>query len=343
MICAFISSGRQKIIFICNKQRGMNTWTAGAICLFFVACGGNDKQASGNDGVSEGGFGDIQPAFKKVTPPYQLSDTFLLKSGDTATLPAAVLEAVIPDSVKKNLYGKAKPTYLPMARWEGKEGEQYYLVQSRWTGKRAALLFAESKDGGSSAFYPFLLVDAAPSTSQSTSVDKNFTVTKTVVKREGGEVTGEGKEVVAYDAAQKSFNLIMTDLLNESTELVNPIDTVAATHKLTGDYLLNSRNLLSIRDGRTPNGLRMYLHTETADGACRGELRGDLLITSGTTAVYRQSGDPCELQISFKGARVTVAEQSGCGNHRGLDCPLAGTFTRKKAPVIKAPAPGARR
>jgi hypothetical protein len=36
------------------------------------------------------------------------------------------------------------------------------------------------------------------------------------------------------------------------------------------------------------------------------------------------------LSLTFSGNTVSLNEESGCGNYRGLDCPLTGSFTRKK-------------
>ena len=105
---------------------------------------------------------------------------------------------------------------------------------------------------------------------------------------------------------------------------------------LVGDYRIDKKNLVSVRDGRYPNQLLVYIHTENKAGDCKGELRGEFVMTSSTTAVYRQGGDPCVLNLTFKGNSVSIEEEKGCGNYRGLDCPLTGTFTMRKPASAKS-------
>jgi hypothetical protein len=106
------------------------------------------------------------------------------------------------------------------------------------------------------------------------------------------------------------------------------------THRFAGDYGKGKRNIISIRDGRAPNQLMAFVHLENQDG-CSGELKGELLMTSATTAIYRQGGDPCVLQFRFSGNTIELQEEEGCGNHRGLDCAFTGTFPKKKEAKAK--------
>lgn len=304
-----------------------------AVLTGFIACKNNDSKAEQKEETETGG---MTAMFKEANLPYQLADTSLQKNTDTTSLPAASIAPLIADSIKNNYFGKnAKIKFTPLAKFNTK-AETYYVVKASTASKKGALVMVYNKDNNFAASYPFLLPDEDPSTSQSSVIDKNLTITKSITQRSGPAVTGEGKEVVAYDAAQKSFSLIMLDVLNEElTEIISPIDTFAKTHKLAGDYRINKKNLVSIRDGRYPNQLLVYIHTEDKSGECKGELRGEFIMTSSTTAVYRQGGDPCVLNLTFSGNSVSISEEKGCGNYRGLDCPLSGTFTRKKPQSAK--------
>ena len=152
-------------------------------------------------------------------------------------------------------------------------------------------------------------------------------------------MVGEGKDVFVYNAAARQFTLIQTDVLDErSAELINPIDTLPGTHRFAGDYYLKEkRNIVSIRDARSPTQAMAFVHLDKNNGECVGELKGEILFTSTSTAVYRQGGDPCVLQFTFSGNTVTLKEEQGCGNHRGLNCPLEGVYTRKKEVKPKTP------
>ena len=305
------------------------------VVLFgLAACKNDDKKKDETEQPDSGAT--LAGQFKEGTLPYQLSDTALLRNSDTTTLRTPVATAFLPDSIKNNYFGqKAKIKYSPLAKFDGKE-ETYYVVKATAGSKKAAALVLFDKENNFLASYPFLMPDANPNTSQTSTLDKSLTVTRTIVERSGAELIGEGKEVVAYDASERKFSLILEDLLNENlTEIISPIDTFPKTHRLAGDYRIDKKNLVSIRDGRYPNQLLVYIHTENKAGDCKGEMRGEFLITSTTTATFRQGGDPCVLNLNFKGNTVSISEQTGCGNYRGLDCPLTGIFTKKKPASAK--------
>ena len=305
------------------------------LLLCFTACKDDDKKKE-TEPKAEASQAGLAAFFKEGALPYQLSDTALLRSNDTASLPASIVSSLLADSIKKKYFDGENIRYTPLARFAQKGKDSYCVVKASGGGKKAALLLVFDKQNNFGAAYPFLLPDANPNTAQTAVIDKNFTVIKTTTLRNGAEVTGEGKEVVAYDAAAKAFSLIMMDALNDNPSvLVNPIDTFSKKNKLAGDYFLNKKNLIAVRDGRYPSQLLVYIHTENETGDCIGQLKGEFILTTSTTAAYRQGGDPCVLNLTFNGNTVSMSEERGCGNYRGLDCPLSGTFTRKKAQSTK--------
>jgi hypothetical protein len=305
-----------------------------AMLTGFISCKNNDGKKGQKE--EETAAGGMTAMFREGKLPYQLADTSLQKDTDTTSLSSAMIGPLIADSIKTNYFGKgAKIKFTPLTKFNAKD-ETYYVIKGSTSSKKGALVIVYDKNNNFAASYPFLLPDADPSTSQVSVIDKNLTITKSISQRNGPDLTGEGKEVVAYDPTQKTFSLIMLDVLNEElAEIISPIDTFSKTHTLAGDYRINKKNLVSIRDGRYPNQLLVYIHTEDKTGDCKGELRGEFVMTSSSTAVYRQGGDPCVLNLTFKGNTVSLNEEKGCGNYRGLDCPLSGTFTRKKPQSAK--------
>ncbi len=302
-----------------------------AVCLL-TACASNDGTGKKEAGKESMDF--FASAFTIATLPYQLSDTALLHTTSVKAIPVA---GVLPDSLIHLSKDKSQTRkFYPLAKASQKEKETYYVVKIVSNGKPSALLLVFNNKAEFLASYPFLLPDNDPATIQISSLDKNFTVTKAVTLRNGTDVVGEGKEVVSYDAAAKNFSLILSDALNDKpAELVNPIDTFSRKNALAGDYYLNKKNLVSVRDGRTPGQVLVFIHTENESGDCSGHLKGEFIVTSSTSAAYRQGGDPCVLNLLFKANTVTMSEEKGCGNYRDLDCPLAGTFTRKKVQSVK--------
>jgi hypothetical protein len=304
--------------------------------LVLLACHSKKtKTETSETGFTYEAFSDLFPAVKL---PYQITDTSLLKSKDTTQIKSTEFAGFIADSVKNQIFTKgAKLKYYALAKIEVPKAETYYIVKVVSGSKKAALLISFDRQGKYATGFPFLIPDDDATTSQASSIDKSFTISKNVVQKKDGELKGEGKNVYVYSADTRQFILIMTDLLDESKrDLINPIDTMPKTRKFAGDYIQGKRSLVSIRNGRTPNQALAFIHVEKNEGECTGELKGEILFTSSTTAIFRQGGDPCILQFNFTTSSVTLKEEEGCGNHRGLDCTLNGIFTKKKEVKAKS-------
>ena len=273
--------------------------------------------------------------------PYQVSDTSLMNNKDTSTIRSVEFAAFIPDSLKTRIFGKnAKVRYVSQTQIAAGEETSLYVVKALSGAKRASLLIAFDK-GKYSASFPLLVPDSDPTTAQWSIIDKGLGITRMIAKRTA-EKSGEGREVYQYDPGSRQFSLVLTNPLdNRQTEVINPIDTFSRKHKFAGDYVKDKKNIISIRDGRYPNQLTVFMHIDKNNGECTGELKGDLLLTSTTGSVYRESGDPCVMTFRFSGNSVTIKEDQGCGAHRGLDCSFDGTFSRKKEVKPKATKKGA--
>lgn len=302
--------------------------------FFLAACGNNSNLPAPNEAVSESysGFGNL---FKKESVPYQLTDTALLENKDTAQLRLPSFLSLVPDSLREALFGaRAKVRYTPIAQFEGSKGT-FFLVKASSGSKRAALL-AVAEEDQLKALLPFLVPDNNSKTVQVSTLDKNLSVLRSTTQRMQDDIPAEGKDVFAYSSITSRFDLVMTDPLHdEGVELINPIDTLARTHKLAGDYAQDKKNLVSVRDGRKPGMLTVFIHIEKKNGGCTGEIKGDVQVLSPTTAVYRQPGEPCVLNINFSKNSVTLEEQEGCGSKRGIECSFNGKFNRKKETANK--------
>lgn len=310
----------------------MFRFTIYLLAFVFFAC--NSKQPATQD--TEFTYDQFANSFKNASLPFQLTDTFLIKNKDTASIRGGIFTSLLPDSVRNKLFGKGdRVNYIPLWKIDIPGGEHYYLIKTESKNKRAVFLFVFDKENELTESFPFLVPDTDVATMQVSSIDKAYSISKTVFRKQLNEVA-EGKDVYAYDAATKKIVLVMTDPLDEkNAEMVNPIDTLSKLHKLAGDYIRDKKNIVSVRDGRKTNLLTVFVHIEKG-GDCVGEVKGDAAITSPTTAIYQQAGDPCVLQLNFSGNKVTLTELEGCGSRRGLDCIFEGSFTRKK-PLGKQP------
>jgi hypothetical protein len=270
-------------------------------------------------------FADLFPAEQAT---YQVSDADLLANRDTTVIRSPEFAKFISDSLKTKLFGKgSKIRYVAMARVKAPKNTRYYIVKATSGSKKVALLLPFTNDQFDIAF-PFLVPDGDGTTTQLSTIDKSNAIIKAVSQKKPGGDMAEGREVYQYVPEAKQFTLLLTNPLNNVAEVINPIDTLSRKHKLSGDYVKDKKNFVSIRDGRSSNEVLFFIHIEKGD--CSGEVKGTLLMTATNRAVYRQSGDPCQLSLQFSGGALTVKEGGGCGSRRGLDCSFDGTYNRKK-------------
>ena len=299
-----------------------------AVFLAFSACKNDDSGEQAEEGSFN--YTRFSNRFQSAKVPFTITDTAVLNHKDTAAIRGR-FPGFIPDTLLHRLFGSNKVIYKPVTRLEKEDAETFYILNVSSGTKKAALLVVFDENDQYGGAFPFLLPDSDPATSQQSTIDKAFSITRGVSRRMPGDVNKDGKDVYAYNAETKNFNLVMTDILDDSKlEVINPIDTFARTHKLAGDYVRGKRNLVSVRDGNGASVLNFFIHIESEDGTCTGELKGSAILTSSKTAAYRQGGDPCVLELTFSGSTVTLKEIEGCGSRRGLDCSFNGSFTKKK-------------
>ena len=184
---------------------------------------------------------------------------------------------------------------------------------------------------------PLLVQDNNAATYQSAVMDTRYSITTTRQYKASDGRTMYKKAAYAYINGADAFALILTES-NEAEakkDLTNPIDTLPRKNKLAGDYLQNKLNLVAVRDSKKPGEILFFVHFEKDAGGCKGELKGAAKIISPNKAVYRQSGDQCELTFIFSGNTVSIKED-GCGSHRDIKCFFEGSFVRKAPPKAAA-------
>ena len=272
--------------------------------------------------------------YPKKSLPFTYTDADLKKKeSDSAGINLGVFNQFVTDSIIYKFIGKDKKIRLvPVARITS-DDDGNYLFSKIISGNRQALyLMWFDKQSKYITGIPVLRSDQiTTTTAQSVSMDKKFTITRTLVRRNADGSSSEGRDVYGLNEEQTAFMLIMTDALDDrATELTNPIDTLSKKHKFAGDYSSGKLTLVSIRDGRKPDLLSFYIHFDRDNGACTGELKGEALMRSANSAEYREPGDPCVLKFNFTSNAVNLTELEGCGAHRGLRCSFNGRYTRKK-------------
>ena len=305
-------------------------WLIVIISFFIVSACGHKKKVSlsGEDPVD---IKDFIESFQPIQFPYEIADTSVVKKKtDTLLISRKVFSNLVPDSVLHKVFGKNdKPKIYPVGRATADVGT-YLFVKALSADHRAVFLVCFDKKNNFVAGMTALEPDARAATRQTFTIDKRFTISKSITRRNNDGSTSEGKNVYVLNETAKSFLLIMTDALDEpKVELVNPIESLSKKTKFTGDYVKDKRNLVSVRDNKRPSHITFFVHFEMKNG-CTGELKGEASFTSNNTAIYRADGDLCELKFTFSSTMVTMTELQGCGSHRGVNCLFEGSFHKKK-------------
>ncbi len=303
------------------------------ICLVIglESCKGKKKiSLSGEDPVEVSDFIEF---FQPLNLPVQFSDSSLAKKEkDSLLISYKIFTQFVPDSVLRKVFAKGvKPKIYALGKAVVPKAEQYLFVKTVNADKRAYFLLAFDEKEQFIAGMPLLRPDKQSSTSQSAILDRKYTITQTMARKNRDGTISEGKDVYVLNVAARNFMLIMTEALEDKiTELINPIDTLPRKHKWSADYANGKMNLVSVRDGRKNDRISFFIHFEKDNGACTGELKGEALIKSSNTAEYKEEGDPCRLKFIFSSNAVTLKEEEGCGSRRGLKCSFDGSFARKK-------------
>lgn len=306
----------------------------------YLLTGCTSKKApvlSGDDPVAITDFIDF---FQPLTLSYQAGDTLLdKKESDSLLISYKIFHQFVPDTVLSKVFGKGtKPKIWGLGKATVSDAETYLLVKAVSPAKKAFLLLAFDKKEKFIAAIPVLVPDTKRETNQSFGIDKRYTITRSVQRRNADGSVSEGKEVYILNGDAGQFMLILTEALEDKvTELINPIDTLGRKHKYAADYGTGKMNMVSVRDGRKPDRVSFFIHIERDNGACIGELKGEAKWTNPGKAVYREDGDPCSLTFTFNTGSVSL-DESGCGARHGLNCTFNGSYARRK--YVKPSVPG---
>ena len=306
--------------------------------LIVLACKHKKKVSlSGEEPVN---VTDFIESFRPVSLPYQVLDSEVARNRtDTLLISYKVFTNLVPDSILDRAFGKGvKPKIYPMGRIRSDQGN-YLFIKAFSPDRKGILVLCFDKNNNFITGMPVLQLDANPATQQFFVIDKRYTLSKNIIRKNQDGSISDGKNVYVLNEPAKSFLLIMTDALDEQAmELINPIESFSKKNKFSGDYVKSKSNLVSIRDNKKPDRMTFFVHFEKKNN-CVGELKGEAGFTAANTAIYHSSGDPCVLRFNFSSSSVTVTEMEGCGSHRGLDCVFEGTFPKKKEPKKKETKP----
>jgi hypothetical protein len=306
----------------------MYRWIFALLATTLFACKEKKIDLSGQTPVK---VHDFVAAFPVLPLPFVAADSNIYKIADSTDIGLTVFSQFIPDSVLSNLIDKENVVIRPVGRIE-KSKETYLLASFTHHKKVQLITFVLDKDNkflaakellnnyNEDGYYHYVSINKEPTfliAQEKLSKDKQLLFTRI------GWVYNTGS----------TFMVVLNDGNEDSRKndlIIDPIDTLPKKNKLSGNYVQDKKNFISLRDGRDLNSYQFFIHFEKQEGTCTGELKGVLKMKSVTTAVYAESGDPCVINFEFDGNTIIVKEQGSCGNRRGMKCYFDDTFTKKK-------------
>ncbi|MBY0348446.1 MAG: hypothetical protein K2W79_09310 [Hydrotalea flava] len=301
------------------------------IFIFLVGCQTHPGDLSGTKPVSSS---DFFAAFPPIGLPITIADTNINSFADTTVIGIKAMSQFIPDSILNHFHLNKKAIIHPVGSIQ-KLKEKYILANFSYKNNTilgvfvfnekneflAAKNLVQSKqnDGYVHSVYinkePTFLISREKYTA-----DKKLLYTRT------GWVYNNGN---AFMVAMNDGN---EDELKNNT-IINPIDTLPEKNKHSGNYAKNSKNFIAIRDGKTPKLYHFFIHFENKDN-CNGELKGMMKMVGEDKAVYKEIGEPCSIEFTFKNNEITFKENGKCGNKRGIQCYFDDTYPKQKSHKI---------
>jgi hypothetical protein len=282
---------------------------------------------------SEMEVGSFIESFPVLQLPLSLKDSFLVREpSDSLRINEALLRRFVPDSlIRKDFPVGAKIRYHAIGTHTEEDAETYLFLRASAPGKTMAYLLCFDAQPAFKAALPVMRLPA-PKGGAEMLMEKNLSINVYSTNKPAGAPNDLRRDVYVYNTAGV-FTLVMTEnagLSDAGGEVYNPIDTLPMKNPMSGNYVHDSRNFVSIRDSRIPGRLDFFVHMERDGGECYGELRGELEILKPGLARYSKSDDHCSLDFVIRSGTLSLKELSACGNHRSVRCEFQGTYRRRK-------------
>ena len=305
------------------------------LILISAACKSRKKSMTGEDPVT---IEDFIAFFPDTSLPFSIADTQInRKLPDSLLISEKIFSRFVPDSVYDNDYPqKIKPKLYAVGKITDPGKETYLLLKAATAEKQIGYVLCFDKDYKFKAAMDLIRNNPDKRNSMAGSIDRRLTITKTETRK-----TKDGQQYYKLNAYVYNTAGTFTLIKIESNEPVvpqtiyNPIDTLSKENKLSGDYIKNSKNFVSVRDGKNAKTILFFVHFETNDD-CSGEIKGEATLIKSNLAQYKKVGDACVLRLFFSGNKIILSEEQACGNYRGIKCSFDGSYTRKKNSSKKA-------
>ncbi|WP_143011543.1 hypothetical protein [Chitinophaga filiformis] len=306
----------------------MNKLVLALLTIGLLAGCGSKNKHSGKATVT---FEDFRHLFTQAKLPYKLTPEALKeKIADSAAISPELMKQFLIDTLGKSDFPEGTVLkFYPLATIDG-AAVNYFIVKAVGKSTNTAYVCFLDKKGHYLNRLTVAKVDDQK--------DRHyFSIdTRQVIK-----ITNEKELSPGHTATREDFygvaedgktTLIMTNSSGEATagQIFNPIDTLAAKHKLSGDYLSGETSIVSIRDGEDPKSFLFFISFSKDKTGCKGELSGTGHFTGANKGEYKDKETSCGIAFQFASGKVSIREIGGCGAYRGVRCFFEGSYSKKK-------------
>lgn len=314
------------------------TFSSGVLLLIAAcilsACGGKSKKSMKGD--EEVSMTDFVEFFDEIKLPYAFRDTLIRKKGsDSILISNDVFRKFISDSMFMEVYGKKeKPKIYAVGAYRNKEEETYLCIRTKGSTD-AAWLIAVTKEMKPSASMLLMAGKGKAADINLVNLDNKYTITLADEYKNPDGSLATYSTVYAYNTAGL-FMEIMHDGLKRGEELaiLNPIDTFPAKFARSGNYQIDKKNFLTIRDGDSAKTFLFFMNVNKGKD-CVTELKGEAKWIKKDSATYISGGDGCTIGFKFNNNGVRVSEVEGCMSRRSNSCSFNASYRKVAMPKKK--------
>lgn len=298
--------------------------------FFLAACkhGPEKKSMKGDEQVV---VADFIAFFDQLNLPITFKDSLLAKKpNDSLSISSMVFARFISDTVFHTDFNGETPNVYAIGQIKNSKKETYLLFKAAHAKKQRLYVAVMDEKDSFKTCYPMLSLNGSPG-KENLSIDNKFTFTNSSDTKGSDGTIYTVNKVLAYNMG--AFMVILTDGLPAGVELpiIDPIDTLPRKGQFAGNYVINKRSFISIRDGSKPNLVRFFIHVEKDKNAV-GELKSEATMQTSDSAMYKADGDPCGLSFKFSGNVLQIVE-SNCGNRHDMGASFDGDYKKQKEAV----------
>ncbi len=295
--------------------------------LIFTSCRNNQQHEQSANAPNE-----LSDVYKKIKLPFYAVDSTMQSQAKDSAISIKMFTSYFPDSIFIIPFGNDRKIVLqPVGKIEQRGKESYFLTFAK--SHSLSALYLSVYDSNRHIVTMPIIINQDDSVTNSASIDKKLTI---VVNKEWRTKNNPyyNRMIYAYNNVGV-FTTVLTETNLErrpEAAIINPLDTFPQRNKYSGDYNKGDKNHLFVRDAAGANEYLFFVHFQSgkSDEKCGGELKGRFKMISENVGQYNVSGDPCNVNFTFKNNTVGVKENGSCGNYRDIKCFFNDVYTKRK-------------